>query len=273
MLYALISHDVDHITIREHIFNDLVVEKFFIRSNIELLTKKISIKEYNNRILDIITLKKWNNIIELIKFNNEAKVESTFFVGVARGKGLSYHLKLAKWAIQYILEHNYDVGVHGIHYNNFDLMFKEFQNFKQISNLNEFGIRMHYLRNDHKTMDYINKIGYSYDGTLYEIKNPYWLTNTLLEIPIHIMDGWIILGNKRYQTTTFEQAKELTMRKIDYLIQNQINYISILFHDRYFSNSFITWRKWYEWLIEFLKENSFTFISHKNLYHNFLKKD
>jgi len=272
MLYALISHDVDHISVKEHFFKDLIVEKFFIRSNIELFTNKISFKEYFNRIQDIMMLNKWNNIDNIIKFNNDVNIRSTFFVGVSNGKGLNYNLNLATWAIKLIVENNYDIGVHGINYNDFNKIYNEYNTFRELSNYSNLGIRMHYLRKDNNTIDYLHKSGYIYDASVSVNKNPYFISENFLEIPIHIMDGWMILDDKRYQKSTLEKAKELTKRKIDFLVEQNIEYISILFHDRYFSNSFITWKNWYEWLIEYLKKNSFIFITHKSLYYKYIDK-
>ena len=90
----LLSHDVDHITVHEHWFKDLIIPKFYIRSVIELLNRKITFKEFLNRLADL-TLNKWNGVDEVIAFNQSRNIKSTFFVGVNNGVGLSYELNQA----------------------------------------------------------------------------------------------------------------------------------------------------------------------------------
>lgn len=89
---AIISHDVDHITVWEH--KDLIVPKFLIKSTIELLSGTIPFRDYLSRYEDLIK-NKWQNIEELIKFNTKNGIPSTFFLGVNNGVGLVYSLENA----------------------------------------------------------------------------------------------------------------------------------------------------------------------------------
>jgi hypothetical protein len=73
------------------------------------------------------------------------------------------------------------------------------------------------------------------------------------------MDGYIINKSSRYQNQNLEQAKDSTKEIIEKAFNN-LKYFTLLFHDRYFSESFRTWREWYIWLIEYLKENKIEFI-------------
>ena len=57
----IISHDIDHINIWEHFKKDLIIPKYFVRTNIELLKKKISFKKYAQRHLDLLT-NQWQRI-------------------------------------------------------------------------------------------------------------------------------------------------------------------------------------------------------------------
>ncbi len=257
---VIISHDVDHLTVWEH-KGDLIIPKFWIRSFIELTIGKISLVELYYRLKDFIK-NRWNNIEELVQFNKANNIPATFFFGVNKGLGLSYHYEEAKSYIEFVKNNGFDIGVHGIEYYNFKGIKKEFELFRNISGLNKFGIRMHYLRWNETTLQLLSKAGYLFDSTLYIEKNP-WKVDNLWEFPLHIMDGFILLGRRRYQSLTLNQALDLTKRKIDTLYKKGIRYLTILFHDRYFSNSFITWREWYISTIEFLKSNKFRFINYK----------
>ena len=254
---AIISHDVDHITAFEH-YVDLVIPKYIIRNSIELLNNRISYKEYLLRIKDIFD-NKWQNIIKILLFDKEQGIPSTFFIGVAKGKGLCYSNENGSKWINNIIGAGFKVGVHGIDYNSYENMKNEYNKFFKISNINKFGIRMHYLRTNKDTLHYLNRIGYIYDSSIYELNNPYKIGN-MWEFPLTIMDGYIFYENSKWQNISIENAKNKTKEIIDKANTLGLEYINILFHDRYFNNSFKEWEEWYIWLIYYLKNNKITFI-------------
>jgi len=249
---------VDHITVWEH--KDLIVPKFLIKSTIELLSGTIPFRDYILRYGDLIK-NKWQNIEELIKFNTKNGIPSTFFLGVNNGVGLVYSLENAKIWANKIVSLGFDAGVHGIAYDNLQDMQKEYDTFKEISHLENFGIRMHYLRSDDKTVENLSKCGYLFDSTVYELKDPYKVGD-MWEFPLHIMDGYEIFQGKPWQYLKIEKIKDLTKRKIDLIDKKGLKYITILFHDRYFSESFSTWKEWYFFVIDYLKSNGIEFISY-----------
>ena len=257
----IISHDIDHITVWEHLFKDLIIPKFLVRSKLELWSGKISFAEYFNRLGDLFK-NKWNGVDEVIEFNKNKNIKSSFFIGVNNGVGLSYPLEYATPIIKKIIDSGFEIGVHGIDFDAAEKVKNEFETFKKISGLNSFGIRMHYLRNDKNTLSYIEQAGYSYDSTEIGFKDPYKIGN-MWEFPLQIMDGWMINGNKRWQKNNLEQAKKQTLQLIEKAEKMNLKYLSILFHDRYFSESFITWKHWYIWLVEYLQKNNFQFVTYK----------
>jgi peptidoglycan/xylan/chitin deacetylase (PgdA/CDA1 family) len=266
----ILSHDVDHITVHEHWLKDMIIPKFYIRSAIELLNRKIAIKEFLNRLADL-KHNKWNGVEEVIAFNKSRNINSTFFVGVSNGVGLSYRLSQAELIIKKIVKEGFEIGVHGIAYNDAIAMKEEFNCFKKFSGLDSFGIRMHYLRMNETTINLISNAGYLYDASTQDFKNPYH-TNGIWEFPLQIMDGWIINGQKRWQVNNLEQAKLETIKLIVKARESNINYLSILFHDRYFSDSFMTWKKWYVWLIDYLLDSGHEFITHQQAIHELSAK-
>ena len=257
---VIISHDIDHITALEH-KSDLIIPKFILRSSIELLIRSISLSEFNARLCDILK-NRFNNIKELMLFDRENDIPSTFFFAVTNGLGLSYSLDDAKYWIKKVLHNGFDVGVHGIEYIQFETMKKEFEVFREISCLDRFGIRMHYLRNDKETIKKLSLIGYLFDSTIYSLDNPYKINN-IWEFPLHIMDGFLITDRKGWQTDNIGKIIDRTKGLIDKAYDNNLKYLTILFHDRYFSNSFLTWKRWYIWLISYFKDNKIPFISYK----------
>ena len=257
----IISHDVDHITVWEH-KKDLIVPKFIIRSSIELYLGKICIEEYFLRFKSLVT-NKWQNLEKLMQFDKENVIPSTFFIGVSNGVGLRYSLQMAELWTKKIADKGFDVGVHGIAYNNFEKIKEEFEAFKRISSFEKFGIRMHYLRTDENTISFLEKVGYLFDSSIYELRNPFKIGN-MWEFPLHIMDGHIFYINSRWQNQTLKQAKDRTKAIVEKAYKNGINYFTILFHDRYFSEEFKSWKEWYIWFITYLRDNRFQFIGYKD---------
>ncbi len=257
----IISHDVDSISVGEH-YKDLILPKFLVRGFIELGLGYISVSEVFHRFKDILK-NKWQNLDELINFNKVQKIPATFFIGVANGLGLKYSQKSAKFWITKIAQEGFELGVHGIAHDKFNDIQKEYLRFKNNAGCDTFGIRMHYLRCNQKTLNSLNICGYSFDSTVFEMKNPYKIGN-MWEFPLHIMDARIIETNNKWQNVKIEHSKESTKRLLDEAYENNINYLSVLFHDMYFSPSFKTWKEWYIWLINYLKDNNFSFINYND---------
>ena len=256
----IISHDVDHITVWEH-KKDLITPKFLARNIIELTSGAISGKECCLRFATLFK-DKWHNIEEIIEFDRENKISSTFFIGVTKGMGLCYSIENSEFWIKKILQNKFDVGLHGIAFDNFEDIKNEYNIFKKISELDDFGIRMHYLRNNENTLEYLNNTGYVFDSTICKFQNPYKVGN-LWEFPLHIMDGYLFHKNSRWQNQNLQQIKDETKRIVDKSYKKGIKYFTILFHDRYFNNSFKSWKDWYIWVISYLKNNGFEFINYK----------
>ncbi|MFZ0035414.1 MAG: hypothetical protein WAK60_10580 [Sedimentisphaerales bacterium] len=266
---VIISHDVDSITAWEH-KKDLAIPKFIVRSSIELVIGKISFTEYLLRFEELAK-NNHQNLEELMGFDKENEVPSVFFVGVNNGVTLSYSLKNAEYWIKKIVEKEFDVGVHGIEFDNLNGINREYEIFKKLSGLKKFGIRMHYLRNSRDTLKFIDKASYIFDSTLYESKNPYKIGN-LWEFPLHIMDAYLFCENSKWQNRTLEQVKETTKVKIDRAYSGGIKYFTVLFHDRYFSNSFKSWKDWYVWTVGYLKSSGFKFTTYREAIQELEKK-
>lgn len=257
---VIISHDVDHITVWEH-KRDLIIPKYIVRNLLELACKQISLSELYGRFKNIY-LNKWQNLDELMKFNKENNIPSTFFFAVSNGMGLAYSLSDAEFWIKKTISKGFDVGVHGIAFDNFSYIKKEHETFADLSGLKKFGIRMHYLKNNNNTLNFINDAGYLFDSSIFRASSPFKVGN-LWEFPLHIMDGYIVCKNTRWQNQSLQKTKDSTKKIIDTIFSRKIKYLTILFHDRYFDNSFQTWKNWYLWLVEYLKLNKFNFISYR----------
>lgn len=257
---AIVSHDIDHITVSEHLLRDLIVPKFLVRSHLELAMGKISLGEYISRWTDFLK-NKWQNIDELITFNNVKQVPSSFFIGVKRGIGLSYSNELAMVWMDQIINRGCELNVHGINFDNIDVIKEERELFHKLSKQEANGIRMHYVRSDQETVRNLSKAGYKFDTTVHAFEDPYKVGD-MWEFPFQIMDGWVIEDGKSWQSSNFKKAVEITKKQIDKAHKHNLKYLGVDFHDRYFSKSYKTWLDWYVWVIDYLSKNKIEFINY-----------
>jgi hypothetical protein len=231
---AIISHDIDHITVTEHLLSDLIVPKFLVRTHLELA---------------------------LGTFNKVKQVPSSFFIGVKKGIGLSYSNELAAVWMTQMINRGCELNVHGISFDNIDLIKAEKDLFHKLCNQEAFGIRMHYVRSDQETLLNLSKAGYKFDTTVHAFENPYKV-GEMWEFPFQIMDGWVIENGKKWQSSNLNKAKEITKKQIDKAHKHNLSYLGIDFHDRYFSKSFNTWLEWYMWLVDYLIQNKIEFVNY-----------
>ena len=255
----ILSHDVDHITVWEH-WKDPIIPKFLVRSKLELLLGKISFGELVRRYGDLFR-NRWERVEEVMDLHDRLGIKSCFFFGMANGIGLSYPLRHAERLVPRVLERGFEAGVHGIAFTDEAAIAEEYAHFARISGRKDFGIRMHYLRQDATTFAKLAAAGYRFDATSHGARDPHRL-HGFWEFPLLFMDGWAMDGDKRYQSRDLAGAKEYTLGKLNEAEAAGLRYASILFHDRYYSASFATWKTWYEWLLELLMQRGHRFITH-----------
>ncbi|NLF52150.1 MAG: hypothetical protein GX577_13540 [Leptolinea sp.] len=255
----IVSHDVDHLTVWEHSY-DLVLPKFLVRAILEYGFNKISLHELIER-LKCFRANKWENIAELMAFNKAHHIPATFFLGVAHGKGMCYSLKNVEPWINRIRSEGFHAGLHGVAYNSESAIQKEHRLFKEISGTDTFGIRMHYLRNDPKTLNLLAEAGYAFDATVYDQADPFRI-GSMWEFPIHVMDGRVVQNKKIAGKPNFKTIQENTIRIIEQSRKSGNRYFSLLFHDRYYSEAFQVFKSWYEWVISYLQEEGYQFSNY-----------
>jgi peptidoglycan/xylan/chitin deacetylase (PgdA/CDA1 family) len=122
---------------------------------------------------------------------------------------------------------------------------------------------MHYVRFQSNTFEDLNKCGYIYDSTWFnkvelELKDPFKVGD-MWEFPLHIMDVYLTFDNKG------DKEREETIRAIEKAQNIGIKYFTILFHDNHYDDKIYPQEKaWYTWLINYLKENGYEFISYRD---------
>ncbi len=255
---VIVSHDVDHLSTSEHLLKDFYILKSLVRNTAYLVTNRINLSEYLQRLREFAT-NKLNYIEELSNFNKANGVNATFFFATANGLSLSYKKSQIKNWIEYLLNSDYfSVGIHGISFNDFSLMKKEKDDFEEITGIHNFGIRMHYLRGDNRTLEMLSRLDYLFDSTFYSIKQPYQIGNMWV-FPLTMMDVYQISGKKKY---TNNEIKKLIINQLEEVENANLSHISINFHDRYFSTGHRNYYRWYKYLIEILKSRGHSFVNY-----------
>lgn len=244
----IVSHDVDHLFLKEH-FSDGFLFRYIGRTKIELLKGRISLSEFVLRIGELFKAQ-WHHIDEIMDFDKENDIPSTFFWGMVKGKGLNYTFQDAAPIVERIIEREFEVGVHGIEEKDVVKMKTEYERFSLLIDHQDFGIRMHYLNHDQETIKKLAEIGYVFDSTMYEQKNPFQ-EGKMWEFPLQLMDV--------HEYKDIESTKQ----KIEEAKVEGIKYLSLLFHDRYFCKAFPKHQQWYKEIIAYCRLKGFEFVSYR----------
>lgn len=254
----IMSHDVDHLYPRDHFFKDLYFPKLFVRTVIDFFRGKCPFSMILNSV-KLIFAKRMHNIFEVVSLDLMYNVQSTFFWGVASGLGMSYSRNDVSPLIKYVKQNGLGIGVHGITFDDYDKMLDECLTFYHITGEYPKGIRMHYVRYNEDTFLFENKIGYMYDSsrfckkTMGSVEKPYKVGD-MWEFPLAIMDV--------YLPENLEKAKLFTLSRIQEYENNGIAYMTVLFHDNYFSAQSAFLKEWYMWFVEYVAESEkHTFVS------------
>lgn len=264
----IISHDVDHLYRRDH-YHDLIFIKRGIRAFLELFKHEISVEECFHRIKNMFLFQQ-HHIDEVMKWDKEYGIPSTFFFGMEKGIGMNYSRRDVVPMIYEVEKNNFSVGVHGIAYKQLEKMQQEYIDFKKIVKRTDYGIRMHYVRRDDTTFEKLSELNYLFDTSEFNKKSGYCLKSPykvgdMWEFPLCIMDG--------YLPKRINEKKEETKKLLEIGRKKGLPYFTILFHDYLFSDAFLTMREWYKWLIKYLKMEGYEFISYSDAICELEKED
>lgn len=258
----IISHDVDHLYVWDHLKRDLIMEKLWIRSTYHLLKGMISpgtlFYRYTMPFHD-----RMHRINELMDYDKEHHIPSAFFFGMDNVLGMSYRKGQAAPEIKKVLEEGFDAGVHGAEYKDPGGIKKEHDDFAGISGLAQFGIRNHYVRFDDGTFRKQEQAGYLFDSTWFdksmrELKAPYKVGD-MWEFPLHIMDGYICKEGR------LEEGLQKTYATIGKVREMGIPYCTILFHDYQFDDRYSPqMKRWYMETVRHCEEMGYGFISYRD---------
>jgi hypothetical protein len=263
----ILSHDIDHLYWKEHYFNDLFLPGVVYRNTIGYLTRNLNFGIYKKRLYCFGRIHK---IPELIKFYNGNNIKANFFFGMDNALHLSYKYKKAKPLVRELIKNGHKVSVHGIAFKNSVHINNEYQRFKTISGIDSFGIRTHYLRLSGFSHHLFDEQGYLFDSSIDCIMQPFKI-NRMWEIPISIMDASLVENAQLNQDLSI--WKQNTLKRLEKAIEIKLPYFVINFHDLYFSELFPVIKEWYLWLVDFLQEKKYEFITFEQAVIELNKKE
>ena len=268
---VILSHDVDNLTRKEH-RKDLIVVKMVIRGFLEFALFRINFFTLRKRLARIIT-NNFNNITELVSLDKKYNTKATYFFATSNDNTLAYKAEATENLVKYIVDNDLYVGIHGIAYDKFEDMKNEYDKFKKIHGINEFGIRMHYLRRNKNTSYNMKKLGYLFDTTEYspELAQPYITKEGLVEIPFHIMDSYLFQEGG-FQKYNLKYAIDFTKKIIDENKDKDI-VLNINFHQEYFCDGWKDWKDWYTWVVEYCYKNNVTFTGYQEVINELKSKE
>ncbi len=252
----IISHDVDHLHGTDHLA-DLYYPKLWVRETLQLLRGRIPAATWARRMA-IPLHRDINHLAELMRFDRDNGIPSTFFFGMDKGLGMSYNRQKAQKAIMAVQDAGFATGVHGIAYEDDTAMQAEYQAFTALTGAPPQGIRMHYVRRSANTLQSLSTIGYAFDSTEFDktkgycIKAPYPV-GAMWEFPLTIMDSYL-----PYHA---QEAKTLTMDILRQTAAKDIGFCTILLHDTNYGSAYPVYRDWYHWLTDYCQQQGHSFIS------------
>jgi len=246
-----ITHDIDHIRIREH-YRDLFLFRFVAVTFLELLHGKRSLIDFVRAKLLVFQPKRWDHFNEWIALEKKYKIKSTYFFAVNRGKSLSYTNEEIKPVAMLLKKNGFDLALHGQEYNKEEKVTSERELFKDITGSYPVGIRMHYLKKGTHSLKLFSKL-YRFDSSEYstELAQPK-RQEGILEIPLHVMDTYLF--SPLYLNFDLDEAilytKELFAKAKE---KNKIVVFDI--HPHHLDQVFPRQRKYIEWLYAFLEKD------------------
>ena len=290
VLLAL-SHDIDYIkkwslgiVYRE------IVQYFLLNKKKEFLGKRAERLKHFLKAFFNKNDPYRNSFIKMVDYEIKNSIRSTYFLksGTTSKHDVSYALKnkfLLKMVCE-LKEKKFDIGLHPSYnaYNNEIIMRRELLRLKKAMDIDQLGVREHFLRYDvkstpiiHSNLNFIYdsslgyhdlegyRTGYSFPHKLFDLKNNKPLN--IIEIPLIIMDSTL----EYYRHLEPEKAKAVIKEMINKL-KSYGGILTLLIHNTCYDDfDYKGWGALYEEIVKYLFDEGISIKSIRDSLYYFSK--
>lgn len=281
---ACLTHDVDHVGIRNHQFDHTMFGFLYratIGSMLDIFRGKKSLKQVGANWKAVMSLPFVHLGIAKdfwFQFDRYVEIEkgfaSTFFVIPKKGepgqdasgqspakRAASYEVAELGEAFKKLKTTGHEIGVHGIEaWRDSAKGREELERVSRFTSAPELGVRMHWLFFDERSPALLEDAGFSYDSTVGYNETVGYRAGTsqifkpltaekLLELPMHVMDTALFYPS--YLNLSSKAAEEMILP----LIENAVHFGGVLtvnWHDRSIAPERL-WDGFYIWLLAQLR--------------------
>ncbi|MCU0222991.1 MAG: hypothetical protein MUF27_02755 [Acidobacteria bacterium] len=198
-----LSHDVDHLSLAEHVTDGQLVRivgNAFRKHLIRRFAPGAALAAASRGLGVLAGRDPWAVAIDdLLAAERRAGVTSSWFFAVRPGLGIRYSLAAATPFVRRVLAAGHEVGLHGQHPDDEARLAAEILELAELCGRSIGGIRMHYLRLSPAVYDAAQRCGLAYDSTVMDrshldpahlpLAGPRLVRPGLVEIPLHVMDS------------------------------------------------------------------------------------
>lgn len=198
-----LSHDIDHLSLREHVADGQLVRIVgnALRRHLGRgFAPGRAMRAVGQGLAALAGGDAWAGAADdLLAAERRAGVKSTWFVAVRPGLGIRYTPEAVAPLVRRILEQGHEVGLHGQHADDGPRLAAEILELAGIAGRAVSGLRMHYLRLSPAVYDTARHSGLGYDSTVMDrsrldpallpLAGPRLVRPGLVEIPLHVMDS------------------------------------------------------------------------------------
>ena len=268
---VVLSHDVDHLGLREHL-----VDTFLARYAVNVARQELGRRFRPLRALDawagiglaLVGRDRWDVIDELIEAEKSAGLPATWFFAMRRGLGIAYSDSARDAAIEEVWGAGFEVGLHGQSPEDGGALAGEIREHAERLGEDVLGMRMHYLRLTSAALDGLVEAGVRYDTTVmnredmrpdtHPLRGPRLVRPGLLEIPLHVMDSTL------FSVTGLGMDARAAMTYFRSLMDNAAargRVIVINLHPNNYSRQAPDARDWFDALLAELSTRSDAFVT------------
>jgi peptidoglycan/xylan/chitin deacetylase (PgdA/CDA1 family) len=261
-----LSHDVDHLGLREHL-----VDGFLVRYAANLVRQNLVHRFRPGRVLDRCWgiaqaawgRDRWDVTTALMEQENRAGFRASWFIPVRPGRGIAFDLSAAGALARRLVAAGHEVGLHGQASTDAAALAAEAHDLTEACGTPVAGLRMHYLQLTEAVLEGMGRSGLRFDSTTMERKGldpdvmplpgPQLARPGIVEFPLHVMDSTLFSATGL--GLDLEDAREYTRRLLARAAREE-RLLVINLHPNSYSSQSPEIRDWFDFLLGELQRRS-----------------